>query len=198
VKTNQDYIAFKNFILKGVELSNEEIEEVIEFTTLIDFKRHHQLIKKDEVCEKVYFILNGVVEYSIKNYKNDKMIFNFRFENSFVTAYSIYNNNIAKFDVTCIEDCKVMSIPIHAILDLLKKSYKSEIFKFEITQNHLLELVNYVTDTLSKTTLERYIDLESRFPNINQRIQQYFIANYLGVSQEHLSRLKKTRIYSNK
>lgn len=82
----------------------------------------------------------------------------------------------------------MLTIPIQSIFELAKKP-----FKFLLTKNHLVELVNYVTDSLSKSVIARYNDLELAFPDINQSVPQYMIANYLGVSQAHLSRLKSSR-----
>mgnify|MGYP000400827029 CR=1 FL=1 len=45
--------------------------------------------------------------------------------------------------------------------------------------------------------IERYVNIERQFPEIHQRVSQSTIANYLGVSQEHLSRLKKSKNFYN-
>jgi len=54
--------------------------------------------------------------------------------------------------------------------------------------------MNLITDKDTKSVIERYNNIDIQFPNINQRISQNTLANFLGVSQEHLSRLKKARI----
>jgi CRP-like cAMP-binding protein len=190
---NESYTYLKNYISKHVALSDEDINLVLNASQEKKFKREESIIRCNELCQNAYFLIKGSVQYSIKNIKNEKVIYTFRFEEKIVLAYSLYNNNIAKFDVNAIEDCTIISIPILSILELSEKSIAFEKFKFALTQTHLLELVNYVTDSISKTVLERYNDLELNFPNINQRIPQYLIANYLGVSQEHFSRLKKSR-----
>jgi CRP-like cAMP-binding protein len=193
VEINQDYLNFKNFILNNINFSIDDIEELISFSNINVFKKDHELIKQNEICNEVYFILSGSVKYSILNYKNKQMTFNFSFENSFASAYSIENNNIAKCDITCLEECKVISISIHLIRGFAKNSKKFETLKHLLTQRHLQELFNYVSDILSKKVIDRYNDLEINFPNINQRIPQYLVANYLGITKEHLSRLKRSR-----
>lgn len=54
--------------------------------------------------------------------------------------------------------------------------------------------MNLLTDKDTKSITERYNNIDIQFPNINQRISQNTLASFLGVSQEHLSRLKKARI----
>jgi hypothetical protein len=45
----------------------------------------------------------------------------------------------------------------------------------------------------SKSVIEKYDNLELNFPNIHQRIPQYLIASYLGITAVHLCNLKKCR-----
>ena len=54
-------------------------------------------------------------------------------------------------------------------------------------------LIDYITDLISHTVIERYNNLELRFPDINQNIPQYLIASYLGITPVHLCNLKKCR-----
>ena len=46
---------------------------------------------------------------------------------------------------------------------------------------------------LPKSIIEKYDHLEESFPNIHQRIPQYLIASYLGITPVHLCNLKKCR-----
>ena len=196
--TKEVHTYFRNYILQLVDLSIQEFDALLLTTCLKEFKKEQYVFSCNELCKEVYFIINGSVRYSLLNHKQNKIIFNFKFENNFVTSYSMLNNFVAKFDVICNEDCKVLSIPLQSIIDLRKKSHKFEMYIFSLINNNLIELVNYIADSLSKNVLERFDDIETKFLNINQRLPQYLIANYLGVTNEHLSRLKKSRISLNK
>lgn len=49
---------------------------------------------------------------------------------------------------------------------------------------------------LQQTATERYLDFQARHPDLLQRIPQYHIASYLGMSEVTLSRLKASLIAS--
>jgi len=44
---------------------------------------------------------------------------------------------------------------------------------------------------MSRTAEERYTQFVSRYREMEQKIPQYMIASYLGVSPEHLSVIRK-------
>jgi hypothetical protein len=62
-----------------------------------------------------------------------------------------------------------------------------------MAEAHVVELVNYIIDRDSKSIIEKYDSLEQYFPYIHQRVPQYLIASYLGITAVHLSNLKKSR-----
>ena len=49
-----------------------------------------------------------------------------------------------------------------------------------------------IVSTLEKNTQERYLEFCASYPSIKERVPNYNIANYLGVSPENLSRVRKT------
>ena len=48
-----------------------------------------------------------------------------------------------------------------------------------------------IVKTLSTTAAERYLDFMNTFPTIAQRVPQWMVASYLGVSPETISRIRK-------
>ena len=85
------------------------------------------------------------------------------------------------------EDCVIIEIPFEAIdyiFNILKKGEKLERHIHEI---HFIEPMNYIFDSHTKELFERCNDSNINYPNINQRVPQHILANYLGVSQEYFS-----------
>ena len=44
---------------------------------------------------------------------------------------------------------------------------------------------------MSKTAEERYLEFRSKYRDIEQRVPQYMVASYLGITPEFLSSLRK-------
>jgi CRP-like cAMP-binding protein len=192
-----DFFRFNAFLLSYTDFTNEELNTFNEMCTLQSFKKGDVIIKRDEVSASLYFLTKGIVKYSIISHSGEEVIYNFRQESMTITAYSYYNHNIAKFNVECLEDCKLICVPIEAVGFVAQNFKNGAKLRSYLAEAHVLELVNLLTEKDSKSIMERYVNIDIQFPNIHQRVSQSTIANYLGVSQEHLSRLKKLRIDKN-
>jgi hypothetical protein len=59
-------------------------------------------------------------------------------------------------------------------------------------------MVNYIIERDTMPIIDRYNNLEEKYPNIHNRIPQRLIASYLGITPVHLSNLKKSRKSSEK
>jgi CRP-like cAMP-binding protein len=191
------FLRMNAFILTYADFTDEELSGFNEMCKPKAFKRGEIMIEKDIVSSSVYFLTKGIVKYSIINTDGQEVIYNFRQENMVVSSYTFYNNSISKFIVECLEDCKVILIPTQAITYLFQNCKNGLLLSYKLAEAHILELMNLLTDKDTKSIIERYNNIDIQFPDINQRISQYILANFLGVSHEHLSRLKKARIDKN-
>jgi CRP-like cAMP-binding protein len=184
---------FNRFLLKFCFFTDDELKSFNEKCEIKTLLKGERLINMNSKSSTLYFLIKGIVKYSIINNEGQEVVYNFRMENMTVTAYSFYNNNIPKFNVDCLEECEVIAIPVEAVAYVAYNFKNGILLRGLLAEAHILELVNLLTDKDTRTVMERYLDIENQFPNINQRISQSLIANFLGVSQEHLSRLKKSR-----
>jgi hypothetical protein len=65
-----------------------------------------------------------------------------------------------------------------------------------MAEAHVVQMLHYVLQRDTKTIIERLESIDKSFPNIHQRVPQYMIASYLGITPVHLSNLKKRRLES--
>lgn len=188
---------FNRFILNYCFFTDDELNSFNEKCEIKTFLKGERIVNINIKNNLLYFLTKGIVKYSIVNNDGIEVVYNFRIENMTVTAYSFYNNNIPKFNVDCIEDCELVCIPVEAVAYVVYNFKNGLLLRGLLAEAHILELVNLLTDKDTKSVIERYVNIERQFPEIHQRVSQSTIANYLGVSQEHLSRLKKSKNFYN-
>ena len=117
-------------------------------------------------------------------------------ENMFTTGYSLHNYKNeyrSKVSVECLEDCKMIKIPLTALKFMEENSNQAQKVARYLAEDHIIELVDFLIEKDTKSLIEKFYNLDKKFPNIHQRVPQHIIASFLGTTPVHLSRIKNTR-----
>jgi CRP-like cAMP-binding protein len=158
-------------------------------------------MKAGEVQKNLYFITKGIIRNYIENSKGEIKIFNFRSESMVVTGYASYNyedNLKSLVNVQCLEDCVLIKVPFDAINYVINHIKLGDRLGRFMAEAHVVQMMQYVIQRDTMTIIERLENIDKNFPNIHQRVPQYMIASYLGITPVHLSNLKKKRKPSKK
>lgn len=183
---------FKLF-LSAYGLTSDEFDQLIQSCELVQYNKGYLLMKECDQQSNIYFLNKGIVRNFVCTTQGDIKTYNFRIENSTVTGYAHYNYKDelkAKVNVECLEDCSFIKIPLIAIQKLVETATNSDKIGRYLAEAHVIELVDFIIETDTKSILERYYELEEKFPNIHQRVPQHIIASYLRTTPVHLSRAK--------
>ena len=187
---------FNQFITKYVVFTETELIEFNKKCTKVEFAKGALIMKAGEVQNSLYFITEGIIRNYVENNKGEIKIYNFRSENMTVTGYAPYNyedNLKALVNVECLEDCTLIQVPYEAINFVINNMKLGDRLGRYMAEAHVVEMLHYVLQRDTKTIIERLDSIDKNFPNIHQRIPQYMIASYLGITPVHLSNLKKKR-----
>ena len=187
---------FNQFITKHVEFTEAELVAFNKQCTQVNFSKGELIMKAGEVQNSLYFITKGIIRNFVENKKGEIKIYNFRSENMTVTGYATYNyedNLKALVNVECLEDCTLIQVPYEAINFVINNMKLGDRLGRFMAEAHVVQMLHYVLQRDTKTIIERLDSIDKSFPNIHQRVPQYMIASYLGITPVHLSNLKKRR-----
>ncbi len=187
---------FNRFLTMHVEMSAEDLAVFNSKCDIVEFPKGEIIMKAGEPQQNLYFISKGLVKNYIETDAGETKIYNFRTEGMQATGYAAYNhkdNFKALVNVQCIEDCIMVQIPFLVIKYVIENIKSGERLGRNMAEVHVVEMLNYIIERDSKSILERYNNLEEKYPNIHNRIPQRMIASYLGITPVHLSNLKKSR-----
>jgi CRP-like cAMP-binding protein len=192
---------FNQFITKYVEFNDDELTDFNSKCTKVEFSKGTYIMKAGEVQKNLYFITKGIIRNYIENSKGEIKIFNFRSESMVVTGYASYNyedNLKSLVNVQCLEDCVLIKVPFDAINYVINHIKLGDRLGRFMAEAHVVQMMHYVIQRDTMTIIERLENIDKNFPNIHQRVPQYMIASYLGITPVHLSNLKKKRKPSKK
>lgn len=103
---------------------------------------------------------------------------------SFITQTPSYYN------VQCIEDAKLAQISYRDLEQLYHDIPKLERLFRIVVQKEFVASQCRIIDSNSRSAKEKYLEFRKRYPEIEQRVPQYLIASYLGITKEFLSKIR--------
>ena len=192
---------FNQFLRKYVEFTDAELTDFNNKCSSVVFSKGAIVMKAGQVQKNLYFITEGIVRNFIELDNGDHKIHNFRSENMTVTGYAFYNYEDkfkALVNVDCLENCVLIQVPIEAINYVINNIKLGDRLGRYLAEAHIVQMLGYVLQRDTKSIIERLDSLDQSFPKIHQRVPQYMIASYLGITPVYLSNLKKRRKLSKK
>jgi len=186
---------FKQFLAQ-YGYTEPDLIQLVSMCEVVKFKKGDIIMKAGERQNQIYFICKGIVRNFILNIDGKVKTYGFRMENMNCTGYSNYNyaNDLkAKNSVECLENCIMIKIPFTAIEYMVNNCTIGERVGRFLAEYHVMELVDFLFDMETKSLIERYYNLDKKFPNLLQRVPQHMIASYLGTTSVNLSRVKNLK-----
>ena len=154
-------------------------------------KKNTALIKIGEVENYLSFISEGIVRYYIPQEESD-LTFGFLFENEFVTAYdSFITRTPSPYQIETLINTTLWRISLDDLQAVYKKTESGNIIGRIMAENMFLINSKREIALFSKTAEERYLDLFRERPNLLKQIPLKYIASYIGVTPQALSRIRK-------
>ena len=140
-----------------------------------------------------YFVIKGCLKAYYLTSKGNKCIIQFAVENWWVGDFDAFYNKVpSRLYIETIEDSQLLSINYDDLQNIYKEAPIFERYFRVLTTQAFIAQRKRILSTLEKNTQERYLEFCASYPNIEERVANYDIANYLGVSPENLSRVRRT------
>jgi CRP-like cAMP-binding protein len=152
------------------------------------------LQKEGAVSKSIYFVDKGRLMMYYINNKSANQIVQFAIEKWWMADYNSFMNNIpSEYYIQTVEKSNIISIEFSQLESLLKEIPQLERY-FRIIAQRALAASQIRTKYLYEMSKEEfYQHFCTSFPEFVQRIPQYMVASYLGLTPEYVSELRKKR-----
>jgi len=185
-------ILFKDFILQysvKQQLSEQATAEISNHLSILNLVKKHKLIRENQRNDFAYFVIKGAVR---SYYKKDGIEVNtwFAFENDMVGSLHNFRNLPSRETVELIENSTLISINFSTLKPLIYSNIEISNFINAIIEEYAVFLEDRIFYYQLMNSLERYEALLEHEPHVLQRVPLTYIASYLGISRETLSRLR--------
>ena len=177
-----------------VVLSEEEWLVVLSHMQFKTYLKGEMLLRHDEVCKSISYLLNGSVIYYQQNEKGDEITTDFAFEGEWVTDNrSRISRTPSHLNIKAFEETHVAIIQQNDLEELFRKVPATERMGRLLIEQAYIKIVQISLDLQTLSAEERYQKLIAGSPQAFQRLPLYHIANYLGIAPKSLSRIRNKR-----
>ena len=188
----------KQFLLKFKQFTPEDISLILENTTVETFKKGEIVLKEGIISNKCYLVIEGTLR-QFKLIDGEEKTNAFFFEEDPIISYSGYlNNEPSEYAVQCLEDTILISGTKAQELKMRQVNPLLEYLAHHIMVNDFKKAENYISLLNNFNPEERYQLVLKNNPKLFKRVSLVYIASYLGVTPESLSRIRKRILNNNK
>ena len=140
---------------------------------------------------KIIYPSKGIIRLYIPKEEYD-LTFGFLFDNEFVTAYdSLLTQSPSEYQIETLTETILWKISNKDLQEVYERTYNGNIIGRKMAENMFLIKSKRELSLLSKTAEERYLDIFSDRPKLLQQIPLKYIASYIGITPQALSRIRK-------
>lgn len=167
------------------------IEEAAEFFEARSYAKKELLLREGQRCYEKFFIVKGCVQIFYLKPNGVEQTIDFAIEDWWSSDFAAFaSGGTARFSIRAIEKTQVLCISTSRQQALLEacpamNAYFHLLFQkaYAASQNRWRLLYE-----LSKE--EQYIRFRELYPEFTQRVPQYLLASFLGLTPEYLSEIR--------
>lgn len=184
----QDFISYIQTIYP---VSEGLRDDLLQRTEILELPRRTHLIREGQRADYVWMVLGGLLRaYYIKDGLEICSSF-LQEQHLIVSVNSFYNRQPGYEFIETLEETVVARIHYDALQELYKKHLEFNYIVRVLTERYTMLSEERLFLLRKQTAEDRYLHLLNHDPELLQRVPLKYIASYLGMNLETLSRIRK-------
>jgi CRP-like cAMP-binding protein len=179
------------YVSSLADITDHDVSLLKQFFKPAHFLKSIALERENTVAQKLYFITNGFVRISFTD-DGTEVTTQLVGPNNLTTSFnSFVSGTPSSENVKCISDCEVLYITKSDYNELTEQSANWSAFCKKVYEKAISLGQQRTKDLLTLSAEERYLKLLAEQPNLIQNVPIQYVASYIGVKPESLSRIRK-------
>lgn len=179
-------------ISRTVKLSIEDIELCKTHFEPLTISRNTVLEEQGKTPQYLYFVSSGFMRLFYYDENGDEQTTYLCSPNGFIASFLCFVNQLnATENVECITDCDILRITNADLKKLINESTSFQKFSLIIFEQAVSSTVVRANDLATLNAEQRYKKIITQQPQLIQNIPIQYIASYLGMKPESLSRIRR-------
>jgi len=192
------YEELKKYCKQTVSLQDTELELIDKYFETEVLKKKDLLLHNDQICDFIAFIAKGSIRHFHIKAAVERTC-DISFENSWVTDFQSFTyDTLGKMNLQAMESTTVFIVRKQNLYKLYRECRKYESFGRLMAERVAQRATEIAMSLSSDKPEERFQNLIKNQPDLFQRVPQKYIANFLGISPESLSRIRSRVLHKQK
>ena len=174
-----------------ISITDEEFQQIEGYFASFEVKKKQDLSVYKNTSSHHFFVVQGCLNMYFISDKGDNQSVQFAIENWWIgDLLSNYRNQESEFQIQAVENSRILSISKENQEKLLVQFPKAERYFrtiYQIAYGASLYRIKYLYEA---SKAERYFHFIKHHPEFAQRVPQYLIASFLGLTPEYVSEIR--------
>jgi CRP-like cAMP-binding protein len=183
---------FLDYILPFGDLDKSQLDFILSKAVMRELHKDEYFSEAGKVPQEVGFVLEGIFRFCYYNSKGEEITNYFIDKNTFVTDYMKFEDKaIATEYVQAVTDCKMLVFSRKDWEEISNSIGGWDKIAIKIYRKCLNEAIERRSPLVSEDATTRYLSFINKFPTIAYRVPLSYVASYLGITQQSLSRIRR-------
>lgn len=180
---------------KVIDLNDQDVSILEKHVKVRKYLKNQYIVQQGDVCKFESFIVSGCAKTFFIDPEGNEHVAMFAIENWWTADLgSFIAQAPADYNVQCLENTTVVQFSFDDLQYLYTAIPQLERFFRLIIQNAYVASQKRLVQNFSLSAKERYLFFQKQYPEIEQRVPQYLIASYLGITKQFLSKIRSELI----
>lgn len=198
MKTPNDNTAFLEYLRHFIHDSDMHLEtqlsEIANRFKVLTLKKNQLLVDENQVCPYFCYVESGILQHAILVEAEEKTTY-LALRNSVTSSLNSFLNRIpSRKSIKALVDCQLWVIDLENFKDLSTNNQAFQQFYHNLIEKQIMLIDDYRIDLLTLTPEERYKKLLATEPKLLQEVPLHYLASFLGISNRHMSRIRKNSL----
>ncbi|TCD28618.1 Crp/Fnr family transcriptional regulator [Pedobacter psychrodurus] len=183
---------FINYLLQFGNLNKQQTDFIMSKAKMLELAKEEYFSEAGKIPNHVGYLLDGVVRFCYYNNKGEEITHHFIDENNFVSDQQKFEAQVVASEyIQAVTDCRLIVFSKKDWDEIENTIVGWSAITGLILKNCLLKTIERRSPLISEDATTRYLSFFEYFPALVNRIPLSYIASYLGITQQSLSRIRK-------
>ena len=175
-------------------MSHAELDVLESIIVPMKFVKGQKILEAGDVCEHIYYLHQGLIrQYYIKNEK--EMTSHIGVDGSMIISVeSLFREKESQETIEALEPCYIYALPKKRLEEIALHNQNIQILYRKILEEALIESQVHADLVRFESAQDRYRRICKQMPKVVLRAPLVFIASYLQMTPETLSRVRSSTL----